>query len=82
MIYPALAASAVGYSIFGSVVGFAPIFGNYTEAFNPAALPLYAVLGAAAGLVGLLYMRAFCGIHNAFKRPACLPTSSLRWAGC
>ena len=68
VIYPALVASAVGYSIFGSVVGFAPVFGSYTGAFNPAALPLYAVLGAAAGLVGLLYIRAFYGIHNAFKR--------------
>jgi CIC family chloride channel protein len=68
VIYPALVASAVGYSIFGSVVGSPPYSASYTEAFNPAALPLYAVLGAAVGLVGLLYIRSFYGIHNAFKR--------------
>jgi CIC family chloride channel protein len=28
VIYPALVASAVGYSIFGSVVSFVPIFGQ------------------------------------------------------
>jgi CIC family chloride channel protein len=68
VIFPALVASAVGYSIFGSVVGFTPIFGYYTGAFNPARLPLYAVLGVIDGLFAVLYVKTFYAIHDSFKR--------------
>ncbi|BCU66635.1 chloride channel protein [Sulfolobales archaeon HS-7] len=68
VIYPALVASAIGYSIFGSVVGFTPIFGNYVEPFDPLRLPLYAVLGIAAGLVGILYIKTFYKVTNIFRR--------------
>ena len=68
VIFPALVASAVGYSIFGSVVGFTPIFGYYTGAFNPAWLPLYAVLGVVDGLFAVLYVKTFYAIHDSFKR--------------
>jgi CIC family chloride channel protein len=68
VIFPALVASAVGYSIFGSVVGFTPIFGYYTGAFNPARLPLYAVLGIIDGLFAVLYVKTFYAIHDSFKR--------------
>lgn len=73
VIYPAVIASAVGYSIFGSVVGFTPIFGNYLGAFNPLRLPLYAALGLVAGGVGLLYIKSFYGIQRAFSRAAFSP---------
>jgi CIC family chloride channel protein len=68
VIFPALVASAVGYSIFGSIEGFTPIFGNYTGSFDPIRLPLYAVLGLIAGLMGLFYIKTFYGVHDTFKR--------------
>ncbi|MFP3302955.1 MAG: chloride channel protein [Caldivirga sp.] len=68
VLFPALVASAVGYSIFGSVVGFTPIFGYYTGIFNPVRLPLYAVLGVIDGLFAVLYVKTFYAIHDAFKR--------------
>ncbi len=68
VIFPALVASAVGYSIFGSIVGFTPIFGNYTGSFDPIRLPLYAILGLIAGLMGLFYIKTFYGVHDTFKR--------------
>jgi CIC family chloride channel protein len=50
VIFPAIVASSVGYSIFASIVGFEPIFGYYTEAFSVLRLPFYAILGLAAGV--------------------------------
>jgi Chloride channel protein EriC len=68
VIFPALVASAVGYSIFGSIEGFTPIFGNYTGSFDPIRLPLYAILGLIAGLMGLFYIKTFYRVHDTFKR--------------
>jgi len=63
-----LVASAVGYSIFGSVVDFTPIFGYYTGTLNPASLPLYAVLGIIDGLFAILYVKTSYAIHGLFKK--------------
>ncbi|ABW01025.1 chloride channel protein [Caldivirga maquilingensis] len=68
VLFPALVASVVGYSIFSSIVGFTPIFGYYTGVFNPLRLPLYAVLGIVDGLVAVLYVKTFYFIHDSFKR--------------
>ena len=63
-IIPALIASIVGYTVFGSYCGFAPMFGNHPELAlgSPVELVYYAVLGVASGLGGLLYARVFYGI--------------------
>ena len=68
VLFPALVASAVGYVIFGSVVGFTPIFGYYIGSFNPLRLPLYVVLGVVDGLMAILYVKAFYTVHDSFKR--------------
>jgi len=68
VIFPALVASAVGYSIFGSIVGFTPIFGYYTGVFDPVSLPLYVVLGIIDGLFAVLYIKTFYKIHDSFKK--------------
>ena len=56
-LFPSLVASIVGFSIFGAVEGFEPIFGTLrTPQFDhPIQLLCYAVLGIAAGLVGRMY---------------------------
>ncbi|WMT52254.1 MAG: chloride channel protein [Ferroplasma sp.] len=68
VIFPSLVASSIGYSIFASVVGFEPIFGDYVEAFNVLRLPFYAVLGLVAGVMSILYIRTFYGLRNVFKK--------------
>ncbi|ARD85081.1 chloride channel protein [Ferroplasma acidiphilum] len=68
VIFPSLVASSIGYSIFASVVGFAPIFGDYLNTFNVLRLPFYAVLGLVAGLFSILYIRTFYGVRNLFKK--------------
>ncbi len=68
VIFPSLVASSIGYSIFASVVGFEPIFGDYIEPFNVLRLPFYAILGLVAGVMSILYIRTFYGIRNIFKK--------------
>lgn len=68
ILYPSLIASAVGYVIFGSIYGFTPVFGYYSESFSPLRLPLYAVLGIVNGLVAILYVKLFYGVHSFFKK--------------
>jgi chloride channel protein, CIC family len=76
-IVPSLVASIVGYTLYGAVVGFAPIFGAHPslELGSPLQLAYYAVLGGASGAGGLVYARAFYGATALFRRVA-LP----RWA--
>jgi Chloride channel protein EriC len=57
VLFPAIVASAVGYSIYGAITGFQPIFGYYLAAFSPERLPLYALLGATTGGMAILYVR-------------------------
>ncbi len=59
IIFPGLVASAIGYSIFGSIVGFTPVFGFYQQQFDPFRLPLYAILGIVCGIVGVIYAKIF-----------------------
>ncbi|WP_349681918.1 chloride channel protein [Caldivirga sp. UBA161] len=68
VLFPALVASAVGYVIFSSVVGFTPIFGYYIGVFNPLRLPLYIMLGVIDGLMAVLYVKTFYTVHDSFKR--------------
>ncbi|MGC8544399.1 chloride channel protein [Athalassotoga sp.] len=67
VIYPAIVASATGYSIFGIFYGFTPIFGYYLAPFNPVRLPMYAVLGVVAGLMAILYPKFFYYMQDKFS---------------
>ena len=69
-LIPGLIASIVGYTVYGAVFGFQPIFGAQpTLALgSPVQLVYYALLGVACGLVGLLYARTFYGVSGLFHR--------------
>lgn len=63
-LLPGLVASVVAFLIFGAVEGYQTLFavaGGYH--FNdPLQLVWFAVIGLAAGLIGLLYARGFYGM--------------------
>lgn len=63
-LLPSMIASIVGFSVFGAFEGFTPIFGflrgNHFD--SPLQLLYYALLGLAAGVVGLVYTKTFYGI--------------------
>lgn len=69
VLIPALVAAIVGYSIYASVYGWAPIFGAAlgTISFNtPVQLIYYAILGVICGLMGLLYAKSFISFSHFF----------------
>ena len=69
-LIPSFIASPIGYIIFASYTGFAPIFGSgLTYAFTePRNLLIYAVLGIVCGLVGRLHTTTFYSVKRAFSR--------------
>ncbi|MDQ6683028.1 MAG: chloride channel protein, partial [Chloroflexota bacterium] len=56
--------------VFGSIVGFSPIFGRVSGAgfTDPRQLAYYSLIGLAAGLVGRLYIGGFYGLTRWFSR--------------
>ena len=70
VLIPSLIASIVAFSLYGSVEGWEPIFGQQTGIgfSDPTTLIYYAILGIICGLVGLLYSRSFYGITALFHK--------------
>ena len=74
VIMPAIVASVISYTVFGSFEGFGPEFAAPLGlGWRVAQLPLYALLGAVAGLLGILYVVAFRWSREMFERSS-LPT--------
>jgi len=69
-LLPSFIASVVGYSVFASWSGWAPIFGSGIVApFHRASeLPSYILLGIVCGLVGIVYGRSIHFLRNLFDR--------------
>ncbi len=69
-IIPGFIASVIGYAIFALWSGWTPVFGEglNLKFTHPEQIVWYAVLGVAAGLVGLAYVRVFYGTRDAFHK--------------
>lgn len=69
-IIPSFVSSVVGYSVFSSIYGFAPIFDTPTYVFtNPLNLLFYAILGLLLAPVAIFYVKVFYGLRdNVFRR--------------
>jgi chloride channel protein, CIC family len=69
-IIPGFIASVIGYSIFAAWSGWTPVFGRgLALQFNdPKQLIWYALLGVAAGVVGIAYVRFFYWTRDAFRK--------------
>ncbi|HTT26104.1 MAG TPA: chloride channel protein, partial [Thermoplasmata archaeon] len=68
VIMPSIIASVVSYSIFGAFDGFGPEFATPGVGWTPAELPLFALLGAVAGLIGVVYVVVFHQTRSLFGR--------------
>jgi len=75
VLIPSFVASLVGYVVFTTWAGYTPIFGEHLNVtFNdPYSLVIYAGLGLACGLVGILYSRCFYALRRLFHSLA-IPT--------
>ncbi|MCK9278468.1 MAG: chloride channel protein [Methanoculleus sp.] len=67
VIVPAFLASVIGYSIFGLVEGFEPVFGLWETSWNVSQIPLFILLGVVSTAVGLIYINTFYGASRVFK---------------
>ncbi len=70
VLVPSMIAAIVGYSVYGAIEDFEPIFGQQSGvAFHdPTTLGYFALLGVIAGLMGLLYAKCFYGTVAAFHK--------------
>jgi CIC family chloride channel protein len=67
-LVPSFVASVVAFSVFGSFVGFSPIFGHQVAQFtDPFQLVYYVLIGVVAGAVGRLYVSTFYGLTHRFR---------------
>ncbi len=86
---PGIIASVVAYSVYSTIFGFHTLFATpaslATYAFDPARLPLYAVLGILCGAVGILFTRLYHWSESWFKlrqwHPVLRPTVGAGIAG-
>ncbi len=69
-LLPSFVASLVGYIIFGTAMGFTPLFGfaGSYHFSDPTHLVWFALIGVLGGLIGLLYAKGFYGISDLFGR--------------
>ncbi len=71
-LVPSIIASVVGYSIFGFLFDYRPLFtlpANVTIGFyHPSALLVYTLIGIIAGLAGIAYVKVFYGLTEAFHK--------------
>ncbi len=70
-LIPGLIASIIGYTVFGLIENFSPLFGYAASGYQfhePLQLLWFAVIGLVAGFVGLLYARSFYGVTALSKR--------------
>ncbi|TJZ77104.1 CBS domain-containing protein [Rhodococcus oryzae] len=73
-VIPGLITSIVGYTVYGSLLGFAPLFGYAASGYrfdDPLQLVWFAAIGVLGGLVGLLYSRTFYGTVAISGRVRC-----------
>lgn len=75
-IFPTFIAAVVGYTVFGVIVGWQPIFGSHTDFgfHDPRSLVGFLALGVLAGVIGLIFEATMEGVTRAFNR---LPISRL-----
>jgi CIC family chloride channel protein len=70
VLLPGLIASIIGYSVYGAIEGFEPIFGAQPDLgfSDPMTLIYYAGLGVLCGLGGLLYATCFYRTSGLFHK--------------
>ncbi|MCD6352688.1 MAG: chloride channel protein [Proteobacteria bacterium] len=64
-LIPAMIASIVSYSVFGSIMGWEPIFAiPYLEFRHPCELLFYGLLGIICAVGGIFYVKIFYGFRD------------------
>lgn len=68
-LIPCIISSIVAYSLFGAVTGWEPLLATPHFRFDhPAELILYLLLGVICALLGVVYVKTFYGMRDAFRK--------------
>ncbi len=68
-LIPSIISSIIAYSLFGAVTGWKPLLDTPLFRFDqPSELLLYLVLGILCALFGVLYVKVFYGMRDAFRK--------------
>lgn len=70
-LVPGLISSVIGYTVWGLIEGFSPMFGYVAPGYRftePIQLAWFALIGICAGLVGLAYAKTFYGVAALSRR--------------
>lgn len=68
-LIPCIISSIVAYSLFGAVTGWKPLLDTPHFRFEqPGELVLYLILGVICALLGVVYVKTFYGMRDAFRR--------------
>jgi CIC family chloride channel protein len=70
-LIPGLVASVTGYTVFGFVFGWDPLFSiplDLVKYTNPASLILYATVGLVSAAVSVVYVKTFYAISDYFSK--------------
>ncbi|UQX10908.1 chloride channel protein [Candidatus Mycobacterium methanotrophicum] len=79
MLYPGFVTSATAFAVFGSAIGFDPMFGYVDAEYrfeNAGPLLWFVLLGVLAASAGYTYARIFYGVGKLTER---LPGGSVLW---
>jgi len=68
-LIPSIISSIIAYSLFGAVTGWEPLLDTPLFRFDqPSELLLYLVLGVSCALFGVVYVKIFYGMRDAFRK--------------
>ncbi len=70
-LIPGLISSVTAYGVFGSILGYEPLFGYALQGYrfeDASHLVWFLTIGLLSGLVGLLYIRVFYGVTDTTRR--------------
>ncbi len=69
-LIPGFITSGTAYAVFGSILGFEPLFGRIAPDYllDPAGLPWFLLIGIVSAAIGYLYARIFYGVVSLTDR--------------
>jgi CIC family chloride channel protein len=74
-LLPGLISAITGYCIYCTYAGWGFLFSVPAISFHqPRQLPVYALLGVACGLLGVIYPKVFYGVRDRIFRPLPVPS--------
>ncbi len=67
-LFPAILSSGLGYTIYGLITDFSPLWGRRAFSFQPKEIPLFLLAAVLTGWIGLFFITVYEKVSALFKR--------------